>query len=162
VLIGGMGLGAEVGYWYLTERKLQHAADVSAFGAAVRLSKGDETGILDEIALNIAQQSGFDGTRGKIEVHHPPVSGPECGRSRHGRGGADGGYRPGVFRVLREPATCWSRPAVARITSTPNPACLIALAPSGAQSLSVTGNGSLNPEQLRRGGETQQIRRHLS
>jgi len=27
VLIGGMGLGAEVGYWYLTERKLQHAAD---------------------------------------------------------------------------------------------------------------------------------------
>lgn len=33
--------------------------------------------------------------------------------------------------------------AVARITSTPNPACLIELAPSGPQTLSVTGNGSL-------------------
>ncbi len=76
VLIGGMGLGAEVGYWYLTERKLQHAADVSAFGAAVRLSKGDADKKLDEIALNIAKESGFDGTKGKIEVHHPPASGP--------------------------------------------------------------------------------------
>src|SRR5918997_412468 len=59
VLIGGMGLGAEVGYWYLTERKLQHAADVSAFGAAVRLSKGDEGETLDEVALHVAQESGF-------------------------------------------------------------------------------------------------------
>ena len=25
VLIGGMGLGAEVGYWYVTQRRLQHA-----------------------------------------------------------------------------------------------------------------------------------------
>ena len=27
VLIGGMGLSAETGYWYMKHRKLQHAAD---------------------------------------------------------------------------------------------------------------------------------------
>jgi Flp pilus assembly protein TadG len=30
VIIGGLGLGAETGYWYLLDRKLQHAVDVSA------------------------------------------------------------------------------------------------------------------------------------
>jgi Putative Flp pilus-assembly TadE/G-like len=28
ILVGGMGLGAETGYWYVTQRKLQHAVDV--------------------------------------------------------------------------------------------------------------------------------------
>src|SRR5688572_28576702 len=79
VLIGGMGIGAEVGYWYLTQRKLQHAADVSAYAAAVRLSAGDSQTELEEAAEFIATESGFRTSIGTIAVHNPPTSGPNAG-----------------------------------------------------------------------------------
>ena len=79
VLIGGIGLGAEVGYWYLVERKLQHAADVAAYAAAIRLSKKDSDETLQGVALNVASQSGFSSAVGEIAVHHPPVLGPHSG-----------------------------------------------------------------------------------
>ncbi len=41
IATGSMGLGAETGYWYLSQRKLQHAADVSAHAAGARLRAGD-------------------------------------------------------------------------------------------------------------------------
>jgi len=79
VLLGGMGLGAEVGYWYLTERKLQHAADLAAYGAAVRLYRGDEEDVLDAVGLHVASESGFRQDHGAIAVNHPPLSGPYAG-----------------------------------------------------------------------------------
>ncbi|HXV28910.1 MAG TPA: pilus assembly protein TadG-related protein, partial [Sinorhizobium sp.] len=54
VLVGAMGLGAETGYWHLKQRKLQHAADVSAHAAAVRHRAGDAQASLDSAALRIA------------------------------------------------------------------------------------------------------------
>lgn len=118
VLIGGMGLGAEVGYWYLTERKLQHAADVSAFGAAVRLSKGDEDETLEEIALNIAQQSGFDQASGNIEVHHPPVSGPNAGKAEMVEVVLTENIDR-AFSAFSETMTCWC--AAGRLRGSPAP-----------------------------------------
>jgi Flp pilus assembly protein TadG len=66
VLIGGMGLGSEVGLWYVAERKLQSAADVAAYAAAVRLNNGDAKAKLDEVALNASVKSGFNKARGTI------------------------------------------------------------------------------------------------
>lgn len=79
LLIGGMGLGAEVSYWYVQERDLQHAADVAAFAAGVRLNNGDSKATLDAVALNVASKSGFTPARGTIEVHNGPTSGPNAG-----------------------------------------------------------------------------------
>jgi Flp pilus assembly protein TadG len=79
VLAGGMGLGAEVGYWYLKERKLQHAADVAAQAAGVRLNRGDPKPKLDAAAINVAKHSGFKADRGTITVNWPPLSGPGAG-----------------------------------------------------------------------------------
>ena len=79
VLIGGMGLGAEVGYWYLAERKLQHAADLAAFAAAVRLAQGDDDETLDAVALHVARESGFSEAQGSLVLHHPPIAGPNAG-----------------------------------------------------------------------------------
>ncbi|CAN7642031.1 pilus assembly protein TadG-related protein [Pararhizobium sp. LjRoot235] len=59
VVIGAMGLGAETGYWYLKDRKLQHAADVSAHAAAVRYRAGDSQPGLETAALRIASASGY-------------------------------------------------------------------------------------------------------
>ncbi|MDX0891674.1 hypothetical protein GOE07_12220 [Sinorhizobium medicae] len=59
VLVGAMGLCAETGYWYLEKRKLQHAADVSAYAAAVRHRAGDQQSALEAAARRVAGGSGF-------------------------------------------------------------------------------------------------------
>src|SRR5688500_3175601 len=74
-----MGLGAEVGYWYLKQRKLQHAADVAAYAAALRLAEDADQETLEEVALYVATQSGFTDAIGDLALHHPPVSGPNAG-----------------------------------------------------------------------------------
>ena len=38
VVLGGMGLGTEVGYWYFNQRKVQNAADMA--GATVSMNGG--------------------------------------------------------------------------------------------------------------------------
>jgi Flp pilus assembly protein TadG len=72
VVVGGMGLGTEAGYWYFTQRKVQHAADVSAYAAAVRMSQGDNSSEYKKVALHVAEETGFKASAGTIEVNSPP------------------------------------------------------------------------------------------
>ena len=81
VVIGGMGLGAETGYWYLSQRKLQHAADVSAHAGGTRNRAGDTRTAVEAAALNIATKSGFDAATGSLAVHVPPTSGALAGEA---------------------------------------------------------------------------------
>ncbi|MEO1491217.1 MAG: pilus assembly protein TadG-related protein [Pseudomonadota bacterium] len=74
-LIGGIGLGGEAGYWYLTQRKVQNAADVMAHGAAKRLTIGADQAGLEAIALYLAEQAQIPPTAANIEVNRPPVTG---------------------------------------------------------------------------------------
>src|SRR4051794_35615995 len=57
--IGGMGLSAEAGYLYMSQRKLQHMADVSAHAAAVRLRVGDTKSHIEAAAHYVAKTSGL-------------------------------------------------------------------------------------------------------
>lgn len=81
-MIGGMGLGAESGYWYLTQRKLQHAADVSAHAGAVRKRAGDDNAQIKAAAEHIAAASGVK----KIVVNNPSTSGAFAGARSDLRG----------------------------------------------------------------------------
>jgi hypothetical protein len=62
VVVGGLGLGAETGYWYLTQRKLQHVADVSAYAAGARLRADDSDAKIVAAARYVARESGYKGT----------------------------------------------------------------------------------------------------
>jgi Flp pilus assembly protein TadG len=79
VVIGGMGLGAETGYWYLKQRNLQNAADLSAHVAGVRKGVGDSKTKIDSAALAIAKAAGLTPTSGKLTVNTPPASGSNSG-----------------------------------------------------------------------------------
>lgn len=68
VVVGAMGLGAETGYWYMKQRKLQHAADVSAHAAAVRHRAGDGLASLRAAATTVAVASGFESASGDLNV----------------------------------------------------------------------------------------------
>ncbi len=50
LIIGSVGLGVETGYWYVSQRQLQHVADVSAHAGALRKKAGDSATAYTEAA----------------------------------------------------------------------------------------------------------------
>ncbi len=76
VLVGGMGLGVETGYWYWLQRELQHAADFASYAAGVRRIQGDTAGQQKDAALYVAQSSGPSAlTLGDVTLNSPAASG---------------------------------------------------------------------------------------
>lgn len=75
VLIGGMGLGAETGYWYLSQRTVQHAADVGAHAAAMRKVSGDLASEYEATTTYVVGNAGPDLTRTTVTVNTPPTTG---------------------------------------------------------------------------------------
>ena len=59
VFVGFIGLGAEVGLWYLTERKAQSAADMAAYTGALELRDGSSTSAIYSGAKDAAIENGF-------------------------------------------------------------------------------------------------------
>jgi hypothetical protein len=141
VLIGAMGLGTEAGYWYLTQRKLQHAADVSAHAAAVRKRAGDAKSGMQAAAAHIARESGLPAT-GTIAVNSPPASGALAGN-----GNAVevvlAETQPLLLSslFLSEPVRVQAR-AVVRVDAN-SQACVLALAPTAPAAVKVAGSSSV-------------------
>ena len=139
VLIGGMGLSAETGYWYTKQRKLQHAADTSAHAAGARKRAGDDKAQIDAAALNIARNSGLSTSLGSIAVNTPPVSGAKAG-SGDSVEVILTEVHPRLFSSVfsSEPVTIRTR-AVASIVQG-SKARVLALAPTASQSVTVSGS----------------------
>lgn len=78
VVIGGLGLWVETGYWYHIQRRVQHIADVSAHAAGVRIRAGDSKAQATAAARYIATQAGFPAA-GTLTVNIPPLSGAKKG-----------------------------------------------------------------------------------
>ncbi|HXV29445.1 MAG TPA: pilus assembly protein TadG-related protein, partial [Sinorhizobium sp.] len=72
VLVGGAGLGVEVGYWHLSQRELQTAADLAANAGAVALRGGASDSDVYDVSLREADENGFEPTNGVITVNTPP------------------------------------------------------------------------------------------
>lgn len=75
VLVGSMGLGGEVGYWYLKEASLQNAADVAAHASAIRLATGGDSTQLQSVADYVAGRSAIDLAAADLQLNNPPTSG---------------------------------------------------------------------------------------
>jgi Flp pilus assembly protein TadG len=140
VIVGGMGLGAEAGYWQMQQRKLQHAADASVHAAAVRKRSGDAKNGIDAAALHVATQSGFSTAAGTIAVNTPPASGTSSG-DRNSVEVLLSHTQPLLFSsVFRdEPVTLRAR-AVVQIIGGGSQACVLALSPTAPAALQVAGS----------------------
>ncbi|MXQ10683.1 TadE/TadG family type IV pilus assembly protein [Microvirga makkahensis] len=139
VLIGAMGLGAEAGYWYLAQRKLQHAADVSAHAAAIRKRAGDDQSGIAAAALHVAQASGFSSEAGTIQVSTPPTSHAYSG-DRSSIEVVLTQVQPLLFSslFLSDPVNIHAR-AVAKLDMV-SQACILALSPSAPGAVTVAGS----------------------
>jgi hypothetical protein len=79
VIIGGFGMGAEVGLWMFNQRKLQNAADVAAYAAATELRAGRPAETILAAAVGAAERTGYREARGEMQVRTPPTTGAFTG-----------------------------------------------------------------------------------
>jgi hypothetical protein len=144
-VIGGFGLGAEAGYWYYTQRKIQHAADVSAHAAGIRKRSGDDAATYEAVALDIATKAKFRDYMGVIEVNSPPVAGTYA---------ANGDAveviltenLPRLFTAIFANTTVPIRSRAVVLIEDGSVACILSLGPVESQGVSLGGNSSVNLE----------------
>lgn len=139
VIIGGIGLGAETGYWYVKQRQLQHTADIAAHAAGTRKRAGDSSANIRAAALQIARKAGFDPAAGTLTVNTPPASGTNQ---------ADpdalevllSSQVPRLFSSIfsRNPVVMQAR-AVALVRDGTQ-ACVLALSPSASGAVTLSGS----------------------
>lgn len=138
--IGFVGLGAEVGYWYVTKKKLQNLADASVYAAAVEV-RNDATGSVAIAAANtVVDRIGRIPANATLQVFAPTIStGPNVGRE-----GAEiviTATVPPMFSALYKntPTTIQAR-AVATLSPGAN-ACILGLQRTGV-AVNFSGNGT--------------------
>ena len=144
VVVLGMGLGAETGYHYMKQRKVQHAADLAAIAGAARLRAGDSLAAITAAVTHVAIEGGYDPAIGTIRVNTPPLSGAAAGESgsievilTH--------TEPRFFSLLaiKDPVRIGGR-AVARVTTSNSTACVLALSPTAPAALTISGSTSVD------------------
>lgn len=150
IVVGGLGLGAETGYWYLSQRKLQHIADVSAHAAGARLRADDTDAQVIAAAERVAAQSGYRGTPG---LAVDPNYGGDPDAMMVEVIATD--VQPRLFSAVvagffsDKPVTdvTMSGRAVARVvTETGTAACVLALDPTAPRAVTMDGSGSVGLE----------------
>ena len=149
VVIGGLGLGAETGYWYLTQRKLQHVADVSAHAAGTRLRAADTDQQVIAAARRVASQSGYSGTP-ELAVNPRYASAAHPGAMLVEVVATDVQPRlfsavvAGFFSSDHQPTVTMSARAVAQVdASEASRACVLALSTTASRAVTVTGASTL-------------------
>ena len=136
VVVGAMGLGAESGYWYLKQRKLQHAADVAVYAAAVRYRAGDAQSSMESASLRTARGTGYQSAIGTISVN--PLSGSTAAAGKVAVELTETHARLFSSIFSGEPIVLAAR-AVAELTGG-SKACVLALSASASGAVTVTGS----------------------
>lgn len=143
VLIGGLGLGAETGYWYLSQRKLQHAVDVSAHAAGARLRAGDSKSGIDAATQAVATGSGFSTAVGTVEVNTPPLSGAKAGNAASVEVILTETRPRLISSVFSDTPIVITTRAVASVVAQ-SQACVLALSPVASGAVTVSGSTSVS------------------
>ena len=140
VMILGMGLGAETGFQYMTQRKLQHAADLSAHAGAARLRAGDDLTAITAAATHVAAQGGFNAVVGDIEVNTPPHSGLAANNPQSVEVILNQPQQRYFSALISDEPVLIGARAVARVMDTGSSACVLALSPTASGAITVSGS----------------------
>jgi Flp pilus assembly protein TadG len=147
VVIGGMGLGAETGFWYMTQRKLQHAADGTVHAAAVRKMQGAGRADIEGAADIVARRTGLS-QLGELAVdaNYPGYENSVEVVLTEERNRLFSAVVAGFFSDEPQTTVTLSARAVAAIeeTSESGVACVLALSTSASAAVNVSGSTTVN------------------
>ncbi|MBX3501409.1 MAG: hypothetical protein KF889_18370 [Alphaproteobacteria bacterium] len=150
VLAGALGIGVDVGSWYVEKRKLQQVADAAALGGA-RVKAADQiNAVIVAVATNDAGRNGYVASASStLTVNSPPASGAFAGK--------DGAVEAIVTKRLSlmfagyfmgSSARTLSARAVGMVKTMIDPdihksVCLMSLIGSGDKAIFMNGSGSI-------------------
>lgn len=141
VVLGFVGLGADVGGWYVAKREAQNAADSAAYSAAIAVMAGapDFADQARAVAAEYGLVQGRDGV--SIEVRRPPAAGAYAGDAQTVEVVV---ARPArrIFSQMFAGASVIRARAAARSGSVGN-ACVIALHSTASASALETGSANV-------------------
>lgn len=140
VMVMAMGLGAESGFHYMTQRSLQHAADLASHAGGVRLRAGANGADIMAAALNIATASGFRPLTDTITVHAPPTAGPDAGLATSVEVILTRTQPRFLSAIIDNAPLLIAARAVSRIVAPGTAACVLALSPTTSAAITVDGS----------------------
>ncbi|MES2907173.1 MAG: pilus assembly protein TadG-related protein [Pseudomonadota bacterium] len=145
VVIGGIGLGTDIGSWYLSEHNQQNATDAAAIAAGYEITGGNpQQTTLQAAANKELVRNGYSSDNSvTMTVHYPPQTGPYAGNSQAVEV-TTSRPQPRFFSKLflnSEPL------AISRAVASRQPfgsACVLSLASSGANALLIQGSSTID------------------
>lgn len=144
VLLGFVGLGVEVGFWYSEKRNLQSVADAGAVGGGYEVRSDSSTGTINTVAQQDAVRNGLNIAGGDtFFVNMPPTSGAYTGSDLAVEVLVT---RPIVLlfsRYFGDGSNTMAARAVVDLGTTTE-ACVLALDPTATAALSNTGGAVIN------------------
>jgi len=79
MVIGMMGLTADVGIWYAEKRALQDTTDAAALAGGGEVANGSNAAIIVAVVTADATRNNYDPATDFITINNPPTSGPNTG-----------------------------------------------------------------------------------
>ena len=137
-LVGGMALGAETGFWYLSQRKLQHAADLAVYAAAAQLRSGRDAQAMEAAALAVAGESGAK-NGDAVTLAWPPLNGVFAGEAEAAEVTILRAQRRFISRIYSNDDVPIGARAVAAVQGGGD-ACLLSLDPTAGGAITVSGS----------------------
>lgn len=149
ILIGFSALGVEAGLWLITERKLQHVADTSAYAAVARSLSTSEPTQIDATVLSAAYNSGLRETD-TLTWALPPTDGAYAGRGGHVEVTIERNvsrFMTRLFYEQEETVTISVRAVAALLEESGEEVCMLALSPTASPAFLVSGSGTVTVEE---------------
>ena len=143
LLLAVAGLAAEGGMAYFKHAKLQSIADAAAMSAATAFQSGATVAQARLEAAAIVASLGYvdnDDAGISVTVNSPPASGPNTGNTQATEVLIALSQQPMLTRAFRSANYTIGARSVSIMSSTTDPGCVMALDPSGAGSLNLSGN----------------------
>lgn len=136
ILVGFLGLGTEVGFWYMKDREIQTAADIAAYTAALELRSGSDDQMVESEASSEAARNGFDTSTAAMTLTFLSSTLVEV---------VIVDTQPRLFSALFSDDENIEITATARAEfQSGGPACVLALSTIEFDALTFTGNTSVN------------------
>jgi len=139
VLVGGMALGTEASYWYLSQRKLQQASDLAAYAAAAQLRSGRNESKMESAADTVAGRSGARPGEDVLTMNYPPATGAFAGDNEAVQITLTRSQVRFFTLIYASDEVAISARSVAKIQDGGD-ACLLALDPTASGAITVTGS----------------------
>lgn len=142
VLVGGIALAVESGYWRLSQRKMQQAADLAAYAGAGQLRSAADAAAMAAAAEAAADESGARAGEDAFVFNQPPAAGAFAGRDNAVEVELRRSQRRFFTLIYSSEDVAISARAVAEVRGGGD-ACVLALHPTSSAAISVSGSSSV-------------------